>query len=556
MTAVTMLAQVDQTASTVQTPSIEWFALLPLIILAVGALVLLTVASLARGRLFRGFYALYTIAISGAAIIASLPVWARVQGWSEIWGITLTNPSGVGPFSTVGGAVGIDGFSIFVTVVICSAVIVGALAADGYLRRERLDGPEFYVLMLLSATGGVIMAMANDLIVLFLGLETLSIAVYVLTAMQLRRAESQEGGLKYFILGAFSSAFFLYGIALLYGATGSTNLITIKSFMAANIPIDNGLLLLGLALLLVGFGFKVAAMPFHAWSPDAYDGAPTPAVVYMAAGVKAAAFAGLVRVFMLTFSNYAADWQPIVYALAVLSMVGGALVAIVQTNVKRMMAYSSISHAGFILVAVEAASGRGIQAVLFYLAAYTFMIAGTFTVITVIGRTGDGRHQLTDYRGLARQPGPRPRADDLPARPGGRAVHVGVLRQVLRDHRVGRRGVVAVGVGGDGLGGHRGLPVFAAGGLDVHDGARGRGGCARHPRGRAYPDRRGRMDRYRRLPGGDPRRRHRARHRARPGRESHARAGAGGRCIDATAQQCRPRHRGRREHGRRLTWSD
>ena len=342
------------------------------------------------------------MAVALAAIIASLPVWARVQGWSEIWGIKLTNPSGVGPFSTVGGAVGIDGFSIFITVVICSAVIIGALVADGYLRRERLDGPEFYVLMLLSATGGVIMAMANDLIVLFLGLETLSIAVYVMSAMQLRRAQSQEGGLKYFILGVFSSAFFLYGIALIYGATGSTSLITIKSFMAGNIPINNGLLLLGLALLLVGFGFKVAAMPFHSWSPDAYDGAPTPAVVYMAAGVKAAAFAGLVRVFMLTFSNYAADWQPIVYALAVISMIGGALLAIVQTNVKRMMAYSSISHAGFILVAVETATSRGVQAVLFYLAVYTFMIAGTFAIISVIGRTGDGHHQLTDYKGLSR----------------------------------------------------------------------------------------------------------------------------------------------------------
>lgn len=401
MGLLAVLAQ-DDVTTTVATPSIEWWALLPLILLAVGALVLLTITSVARGRLFRGFYALYTVVIAGAAIVASLPVWARVQGWSEIWGIDLSHPSGTGAFSTAGGAVGIDGFSIFVTVVICCAVIVGALVADGYLRREGLEGPEFYVLVLLSATGGVIMAMANDLIVLFLGLETLSIAVYVLSAMHLKRAQSQEGGLKYFILGAFSSAFFLYGIALIYGATGSTNLITIKSFMAGNIPIENGLLLVGLALLLVGFGFKVAAMPFHSWSPDAYDGAPTPAVVYMAAGVKAAAFAGMVRVFMLTFSNYAADWQPIVYALAVLSMVGGALIAIVQTNVKRMMAYSSISHAGFILVAVEAATDRGIQAVLFYLAAYTFMIAGTFAIITVIGRAGDDRHSLTDYKGLAR----------------------------------------------------------------------------------------------------------------------------------------------------------
>jgi NADH-quinone oxidoreductase subunit N len=388
-------------ATPVSTPTIEWIALLPVVILALGGLVLLTIASLARGRFFRGFYAIYTIAVSLAAIVACFPLWARVQGWNELLGIDLTHPNGTGPFSTAAGAVGVDGFSVFVTVVICSAVVIGALVADGYLRRERLDGPEFYVLMLLSATGGVIMAMANDLIVLFLGLETLSIAVYVLTAMHLRRAQSQEGGLKYFILGAFSSAFFLYGIALIYGATGSTNLITIKTFMAGNIPIRNGLLLLGLAFLLVGLGFKVAAMPFHAWSPDAYDGAPTPAVVYMAAGVKAAAFAGIVRVFMLTFSNYSADWKPIVYALAVLSMVGGALLAIVQSNVKRMLAYSSISHAGFILVAVEAASERGVQAVLFYLAAYTFMIAGTFGIVSVIGRTGDGRHQLSDYRGLA-----------------------------------------------------------------------------------------------------------------------------------------------------------
>jgi NADH-quinone oxidoreductase subunit N len=401
MSLLALLAQ-DVDVEQIPTPGIDWAGLLPVIFLAAGALVLLALTSVLRGRVFRGFYALATIVVASAAIVAVFPLWARVQGWDRLWWIDLDHDRGIGPFSTVAGAVTVDGFGLYITVLLCAAVIVAALVADDYLRQEGLDGPEFYVLMLLSATGGVIMAMANDLIVLFLGLETLSIAVYVLTAMHLRRAQSQEGGLKYFVLGAFSSGFFLYGIALIYGATGSTNFVQIKAYMAENIPVQPGLLLMGLVLLLVGLGFKVAAVPFHSWSPDAYDGAPTPAVVYMAAGVKAAAFAGIVRVFMVTFENYQTDWRPLIYALAVLSMVGGALLAIVQSNVKRMLAYSSINHAGFILIAVEAASERGVEAVLFYLAAYTFMVAGTFAIVTVVGRTGDRRHSLGDYRGLSR----------------------------------------------------------------------------------------------------------------------------------------------------------
>src|SRR3954454_20909027 len=307
-----------------------------------------------------------------------------------------------GPFSTVAGAVGIDGFSLFVAGVICATVVLGALLGDGYLRREGLNGPEFYALLLIAGSGGVIMAMADDFIILFLGLETLSLAAYVLSAMHLRRVQSQESGIKYFVLGAFSSAFFLYGIALVYGATGSTNLVDIKTFMSQVVPTQNGLLLIGLGLLVVGLAFKVSAVPFHAWSPDVYDGAPTPAVAWMASGVKAAAFAGMVRIFVLTFSNYSATWKPIIYALAILSMVVGAALAVVQSNVKRMMAYSSISHAGFILMAVEAGSAQGNSAVLFYLAAYVFMVAGSFGIATLVGRKGDGHHSLTDYKGLAR----------------------------------------------------------------------------------------------------------------------------------------------------------
>ena len=382
-------------------PSIDWLALLPLIILLVGGLLTLTFSSFLKKREPKGLFTMTTVAIAVAAAISSLPMWARVQGWDSLlwWNL---DQSQTGPFSTAGGAVGIDGFSLFITIVLCLGVVLAALLADSFLRRESMTGPEFYVLLLLSAVGGVIMAMSNDLIVLFIGLETLSIAVYVLAGMNLRRVQSQESGLKYFILGAFSSAFLLYGIAMLYGATGSTNFADIRDFMSAVVPIHNGLLLVGLVLVLVGLAFKISAVPFHAWSPDVYDGAPTPATAWMASGVKAAAVAGLVRVFMLTFPNYASTWKPIVYVLAVLSMVVGAALAIVQSNVKRMLAYSSISHAGFILMAIQANSANGITAAAFYVAVYTFMVAGSFGVVAIVGRKGDGNHQLSDYNGLAR----------------------------------------------------------------------------------------------------------------------------------------------------------
>jgi NADH-quinone oxidoreductase subunit N len=247
------------------------------------------------------------------------------------------------------------------------------------------------------------MASANDLMVLFLGLEILSVAVYVLAAMHSRRVSSQEAGLKYFVLGGFSSAFFLYGIAMIYGATGTTNLVRISEFLSRNVLESTGLLLLGFALLLVGLGFKVAAVPFHVWAPDVYDGAPSPVVAFMAAGIKAAGFAAIIRVFYLAFAAYQTDWQPLIYALAVLTLFGGAVLAIVQTNVKRMLAYSSIAHAGFILVGVQVATQEGVSAVLFYLATYTFLVAGSFGVITLIDRKGENAHQLDDYRGLGRR---------------------------------------------------------------------------------------------------------------------------------------------------------
>ena len=407
MSSLRLLAASNVTR--VATPQVSWRALAPVVILLVGGIVLLTVASLTRKRASTTWYTPFTVVVAAAAALSIVPLWARVQGWDKLLWIDLPHHPR-GPFSTVAGMVGVDGFSLFVAGVVCASVILAALLAGSYLRREDLNGPEFFALLLLAGAGGVILAMANDFIVLFLGLETLSLAAYILTAMHLRRAQSQESGIKYFVLGAFSSAFLLYGIALVYGATGSTNFITIRNYfgstnggaVAGSVPIHDGLLLVGLVLVIVGLGFKVAAVPFHFWNPDAYDGAPTPAVAFMAGAVKAAAFAAFVRVFVLTFPNYVSDWRPVVWTIAVLSMVFGAVMAIVQTNVKRTLAYSSINHAGFILMAVGAASATGNSAVLFYVFAYAFMVAGAFGVVGVVSRKGDGHTTIDDYRGLSR----------------------------------------------------------------------------------------------------------------------------------------------------------
>ncbi|HTT87064.1 MAG TPA: NADH-quinone oxidoreductase subunit N, partial [Acidimicrobiales bacterium] len=306
-----------------------------------------------------------------------------------------------GPHVAIDGAVVQDGFSAFVSVLVSCAVVVAALVVDGWMRREEAVGPEFLALTLASASGAIVMGSANDLIVIFLGLEIMSIALYVLAAMNGRRTASGEAALKYFLLGSFSSAVFLYGIALVYGATGSSNLPQIADYLARNVLLHNGLLLAGVALLLSGFGFKVAAVPFHLWTPDVYQGAPSPATGFMAAIAKAGGFAALLRVFVSTFGSLRSDWQPVVWVIALLTLLLGASVAVVQRDIKRMLAYSSINHAGFVLLGLQAASARGVEASLYYLFAYTFMVIGTFAVVTVVGGRGDGAHDLECYRGLA-----------------------------------------------------------------------------------------------------------------------------------------------------------
>ena len=403
---LTSVAQnvVAQTAGTPELldniPTIDWSAFLPLLVLSVGGLLLLTFSSL-MPAMQKSAMALtgYTSVVAIATIVTTIPLWQRVHRVCDAGAGSCES----GPFSTGAGAWGVDGFSIFLTVLMASAVLLSALVMHDYLQKEGLVGPEPYVLLMLSASGGVVMASANDLIVVFLGLEILSIAVYVLAGMHLLRLASQEAAIKYLVLGAFASAFFLYGIALTYGATGSTNLADINSFLSANVLTSSGVLVAGIAMLPIGFAFKIAAVPFHSWTPDVYQGAPSPIVAYMASGVKVAGFAGLIRVFVLAFSDYEADWRPAILVLSVLTMAIGAVLAIVQTDVKRTLAYSSISHAGFILVGVHAFDTEGVSAALFYLAAYTFIVAGSFGVITLVGRQGDMRHDLTDYRGLSRR---------------------------------------------------------------------------------------------------------------------------------------------------------
>ncbi|HUZ10215.1 MAG TPA: NADH-quinone oxidoreductase subunit N [Acidimicrobiales bacterium] len=372
-------------------PHIRYLGILPEIVMLGGAILLLGVASLVRRPLR------VTVATAGTVVIAGTSLGLALWQWADV--------SSHGAYTTVDRAVVVDGFSVLVTVLVCCAMVLTALVGDGYLRREGIDGPEFHVLAMVSASGAMLMAGANDLIIVFLGLEILSISLYVLAAFNHRRSASAEAALKYFILGGFSSAIFVYGIALTYGATGSTNLTQIADYLSHNVVTSNGLLMAGLALLLVGFAFKVAAVPFHMWTPDVYQGSPSPVTGFMAAVAKAGGFAALLRVFVSSFGLLRADWQPIVYALAVLTLVVGAGLAIVQRDVKRMLAYSSINHAGFVLVGLQAATARGVSSALYYLLAYMFMVIGTFAVVTYVGRAGDVGHDLTAYRGLAgRQP--------------------------------------------------------------------------------------------------------------------------------------------------------
>jgi NADH-quinone oxidoreductase subunit N len=297
-----------------------------------------------------------------------------------------------------------DGFSIFVHVVIIGAAALAILGSMPYLDQEGIQRGEYYSLVLFAAAGMGILAGANELVTAFIGLEMSSISTYILAGFRRRAVKSNEAGLKYFILGSFATAFFLYGIAMVYGSTGTTRIDLVRDALETMIAGPQGRLdslsIVGLALIFVGLGFKVVAAPFHIYGPDVYEGAPTPVTALLASGPKAATFALMLRIFYVGFGTTDGLWFWPIAISAVLTLCIGNFAALVQTNVKRMLAYSSIAHAGYILVAFAAGTVYGVAAVLFYLAAYVLMKVGAFLVIAHLGQRDEQRLEITDYAGL------------------------------------------------------------------------------------------------------------------------------------------------------------
>ena len=353
-------------------PALDLRLLWPEIGIAVGAIVLMLWGTAGgRPRTARG---IAVLVLAGA-----------------LWLVLAIGPAGEG-----GGAMYVrDGLTVVLQATALLAALAAASLGGGYVERTALAAGEFYALVLIAALGALVMAASRDLIMVFLGLETLSIPLYVLAAFARDDLRSQEAGMKYFLLGAFSTAFFLYGVALIFGASGSTALGAV-----ASAP-PSVLLHVGGALLLVGLAFKAAIVPFHAWAPDVYEGAPLPVTAYMAVIAKVGAFAALLRVMPAIVAASREEWMAVIGALSVLTMVLGNFGALLQTSLKRLLAYSSIAHAGFMLIGIAVGSPPGAGAVAFYLIAYALMTLGAFGVVLMLDRGGQEADQIEDLTGLA-----------------------------------------------------------------------------------------------------------------------------------------------------------
>jgi NADH-quinone oxidoreductase subunit N len=359
----------------------SWLPILPLIAISVGAMAVMLVGPQIEDEDSASLGFLVLVALLAAFVLTMFELGQNTIAFR--------------------GSLAVDDYAVFFEAVIIIATALTVAMSLQYAADAELAGAEYYALVLFAALGMMLMAAAGDLIVIFLGLETMSIAVYALAGFIRRDPRSNEAAIKYFLLGAFSTGFLLYGIALVYGATGTIRLELIRATLASGVA-ANPLLLLGLGMMLIGFGFKVAAVPFHMWTPDAYEGAPTPITAFMAVGVKLAAFAGFLRIFMANLGTISTEWTQVLWILAALTMTAGNVIALVQSNIKRMLAYSAIAHAGYVIVGMAAGDRGAGGAILYYLLAYAFTNLGAFAVVVALDRGAESHDEIADYRGLAR----------------------------------------------------------------------------------------------------------------------------------------------------------
>ncbi len=362
-------------------PSVNMTPILPEIFLSGLAMVLLLINVFSGNgkKSYLGYISFIGILAAGALVGA---------GWN-------------GHIESFSGSVVLDNFATFFKMVFLLGAALAVLITDQYMEREGCNHGELYPLVLFTVVGMMLMASGTDLMTIFLGLEVMSVSLYVLSGFNRENIKSNEAGLKYFLLGAFSTGFLLYGMALIYGATGTTRIAKIAVQVGQmSLPSANIMLLVGMLLMLTGFAFKVAAAPFHMWTPDVYEGAPTPMTAFMSAGPKAAGFAAALRIFLVALPTLQVEWSQLMWVLAVLTMTIGNLTALRQDNIKRMLAYSSIAHAGYCLVGFAAGNGVGTAGILFYMLSYTFMNIGAFAVIVLIGKKGEKNGTVMDFAGM------------------------------------------------------------------------------------------------------------------------------------------------------------
>lgn len=354
------------------------------------------------------------LTLVGTFIMTAEPVTApehkRRFAWWAFFGLVAAIAASIVAYGNPGPAfsnmIVVDGFATFFRILVFSVGLLTILLSLSYLDREKLQSGEYYALLLFSIVGQGVLATANELIMVFIGIEISSIASYVLAGYMREDKRSGESAIKYFLLGSFATAFLLYGIAWIYGLTGSTSLETIRAALSsASFSTSESLVGLAAALMAAGFAFKVSAAPFQVWAPDVYQGAPAPISAFMSVGPKAAAFAVFLRVFRTAFEPIGERWEPVIWIVALATMSIGNFAALRQSNIKRLLAYSSIATAGYILVAITARSANGEQAVMFYLASYVLMTIGAFAIITYFSRQGERFVEINDLSGLAaRQP--------------------------------------------------------------------------------------------------------------------------------------------------------